>query len=194
METLIQLDHQVFLWINHGLSSEFLDMVLIPLRHKMFWIPLYIFLIVFIYQNFEKSKWFLFLSIIVCITISDITSSRLIKKNVERLRPCNQEQLDVRSKVPCSYGYSFTSSHATNHFAISVLLFLVFGFWKYRILFVLWAALIAFAQVYVGLHFPLDVIAGAIVGTVLGWTSFYFYDILYKHFLKHTNTNGIQIT
>lgn len=194
METLIQLDHQVFSWINHGLSSEFLDTILVPLRHKLFWIPVYIFLLVFIYRNFEKSRWLIFLSIIVCISVSDISSSRLIKKSVERVRPCNQEQLDVMSKVPCSYGYSFTSSHATNHFAISVLLFLLFGFWKYRFLFIVWAATIAFAQVYVGLHFPLDVIAGALVGSFIGWASFYFYDTVFNRFLKHNNSNGIQIT
>jgi len=73
--------------------------------------------------------------------------------------------------VHCGSGYSFTSSHATNHFALAVFIFLTLGKlgWYFRWPFILWATIIAYSQVYVGVHFPLDIISGAILGTLIGF-------------------------
>jgi membrane-associated phospholipid phosphatase len=77
----------------------------------------------------------------------------------------------VISRVPCGLGYSFPSTHATDHFALATFLCLIFyRRWKWvGIAALIWAAIICFAQVYVGVHFPVDVTAGALYGALVGW-------------------------
>jgi undecaprenyl-diphosphatase len=173
----------IFGIINSDLSSPILNAVLIPLRHKFFWIPLYLFLISFITFNFKREKWLIFLFIGITIGFSDFSSSKLIKNNVQRIRPCNTEKLHSINRIPCSNGYSFTSSHATNHFALSIFLFLLFPFWKHRWLFVFWASLIGYAQIYVGAHYPLDIIAGSILGATIGYLTFLLFNKTRQRFL-----------
>jgi undecaprenyl-diphosphatase len=90
-----------------------------------------------------------------------------------RLRPCNDpiNSLHMRLLVECGSGYSFPSSHATNHFGMSLFLYFSFGkFYKWiKPTVILWAALVSYAQVYVGVHYPIDVFTGAIIGSLIGF-------------------------
>jgi len=135
--------------------------------------PFYLFLISLVWINFPKKAIFFLLSMVLCIFLSDTISSEWIKKSVKRIRPCKQEVLaqEVQLLVHCGSGYSFPSSHAANHFALSVFLMIGLGkIWRWiKIPLLIWAGLISFAQVYVGVHFPLDVIGGAILGALIGW-------------------------
>ena len=108
---------------------------------------------------------------LLTVSTSDLVSSRLIKNNVKRSRPCNTELAGLVERVPCGSGYSFTSSHATNHFALSSFLFFLFGraLKRHRWWLLVWAASIVLAQIYVGKHYPLDVMVGAILGCLIGW-------------------------
>ena len=118
--------------------------------------------------------------------LADTTSSRLIKNTVKRVRPCNDENVKMHVKllVPCGSGYSFTSSHAANHFAAAV--FIIFTFldnrkWlKWSLL--VWAASISFGQVYVGVHYPLDVICGGLLGSGIGWLCAYLFQRFFKRY------------
>lgn len=113
--------------------------------------------------------------------MSDQMSSTLVKENVQRLRPCQQDKLkdQIILRVPCKRSYSFTSSHATNHFAIAAFLFFVLG--SYLLVFrwplFVWAGIISFSQVYVGIHFPLDILFGAILGVLIGSLNAYLFKI-----------------
>lgn len=160
------------------MSSGFLDSFLIPFRHKLCWIPLYLFIITFISMNYGKMKWLVFLFFGVTILLSDTVSSKIIKKSVERIRPCHVQRLEPVAKIPCSHGFSFTSSHATNHFAIGTFLFFLFSFFKYRYLWFVWAGIISFSQVYVGVHYPFDVLIGSLIGIILGFLSFRGYSLV----------------
>ncbi len=170
MDTIIALDKALFSLINSRWQHDFLDLLLPLWRTKTTWIPLYILLLFFMFKKHGK-KTFVFLLIIgLTILLSDQWSSQWIKKTVQRLRPCREPSLvDVRVLVHCGGGYSFTSSHASNHFALVMQLFLLFRLeWSkfaFGALF-FWASLIAYAQIYVGVHYPLDVFSGAIVGMV----------------------------
>lgn len=190
IESLVNIDEALFQWINSDLSNAFFDAVLVPFRHKMFWIPLYLFLILFIAVNFVKEKWMIFAMIGLTVLLSDTTSSKLIKNSVERIRPCHIVELNPVSRVPCSPGYSFTSSHATNHFAIGLFFFGLFSFTKWKWLFIAWAGAIAFAQVYVGVHYPFDVLAGALIGILVGVSTYRLYKFLNnKIFIKNNGQN-----
>ncbi|MGF1924924.1 MAG: phosphatase PAP2 family protein [Bacteroidia bacterium] len=115
----------------------------------------------------------------ITFALGDFISAKLIKPNVQRVRPCNEVSLSksIIKRVPCGSGYSFPSAHATNHFAIALFLIGIFyRDWKWILpLGLIWAALVAFAQVYVGVHYPLDTLAGALLGTAIGLITSTFY-------------------
>lgn len=173
MNTLIQYDIALFTRINGQWNTAFLDWLLPLLRDQYFWSPLYLFLASFMIMNFGKNGFYWVLAFLVTFSIGDIVSSHLIKPAVGRLRPCNDPLLadSVRRLIHCGSGKSFTSSHATNHFALGMFCFKTFVFagapWRWMFLF--WAMIISYSQVYVGVHFPLDIIGGGILGAMIGW-------------------------
>jgi membrane-associated phospholipid phosphatase len=171
IEFIVDIDFWIFSLINGLQLPVFLEVILTYWRNSFIWGPLYIFIIAFVFFNFrQKAYWFLLFSMIT-VGSTDMVSSKLIKQSVERLRPCNTEYLEVISRVNCGRGYSFTSSHATNHFGLATFWIITLGFIKrkYKILLVIWAGLIGFCQVYVGVHFPLDILFGSFVGTAIGY-------------------------
>lgn len=181
LDKILQLDHQLFYAINTGLSNVFFDMLMPILRNKLTWIPLYIAIIILLIKTYKSKGVVLIFTLIVCVGFADYSSASLIKKAVKRPRPCNESSFkaQVNMLVSCGTGYSLPSTHATDHFAIAVFLIILFQKKiKYiSVIFLSWAFLISFAQVYVGVHFPLDVISGALYGTLIGWcfASFFNY-------------------
>lgn len=172
MDWILSLDESLFRAINVDGHVPLLDFFLPFFRNKYFWLPFYVFVLGFIWVNYRRKGWFFILSLILCVSLADNISSQLLKKSVKRLRPCKQEVLkaDVQLLARCGSGYSFPSSHATNHFAFATFFIFVLGsaFRWIRWPLILWAALISFSQVYVGVHFPIDVCCGAMLGISIG--------------------------
>ena len=174
LQKLEQWDQWLFIQVNDHQTNPFFDSIMPYLRFAYFWTPLYLFLLVFITLNFKgRGLWW---SVIFLCTVSlcDMTSSKLVKESFERLRPCRDPDFFeyVRLLVEnCSGTYSFTSSHAANHFGMATFIFLtlkpVIGKWVW--LAYLWAAAIGYAQVYVGVHYPFDILGGAAIGFLFGW-------------------------
>ena len=175
---IIEWDISVFKWINSDLSNPVFDFMLPLLREPLFWMPLYIFIIGFVLLNYGKTAYWLIIFAILTVGTSDLVSSRVIKKSIKRLRPCNTEYLEVNERVRCGSGYSFTSSHATNHFAVASFLIFTLGlrFKRIKPWLWIWAGSVSFAQVYVGVHFPLDILAGSLIGILIGyiWSILFF--------------------
>ena len=173
LETLQHWDAFIFQGINSGLGNPVFDALLPWCREKWFWMPLYVFIVAFSVLNFGRRGWIIVLGLVLAAGLADFTSSTLIKKNVQRLRPCNNPEMvqTLELRAPCGSGYSFTSSHAANHFAAAVFLIGVFGgvFRWLRPVALVWAGIIAFSQVYVGVHYPGDVLIGALLGSAIGW-------------------------
>jgi undecaprenyl-diphosphatase len=166
-------DKKLFVLLNSKWTNSFFDNVLPYFRDSVFWAPLYLFVLVFIAVNYGKKGWWWSLAFICTIAIADIISSRVFKLSFERLRPCQDpfffDQVRLLLKH-CSSSYSFTSSHAANHFGmatfVSITLYSTFGRWIYFSF--LWAFFIAYAQIYVGVHYPLDVLGGGVIGILAG--------------------------
>ena len=173
-EGIKNLDYFLFSKINGQWHSPFFDGLIPLVRESYLWLPFYFFLILFATLNFKSRGWYWVLFFILNVMLSDFVSSTLIKENFIRLRPCHDPLLaqTVRFLVSyCPVSSSFTSSHATNHFAATMFIFTTFKKavspgWAWLFL---WAFFISYAQVYVGVHFPLDVFCGGIVGLILGY-------------------------
>jgi membrane-associated phospholipid phosphatase len=185
-DILLQLDRHLFHFINHDLSNSFFDTIMPYLRNPKFWIPLYIFIIGFCIYKYKKRG----VVIIVCLSLAagfaDFTASSIIKPLVKRARPCQDPVVSLTDikRVDCGPAYSFPSTHATDHFAVAFVLILLFykkwpWIWLWAIL---WAGVICFAQVYVGVHYPIDVTCGAIYGALVGILFVYLFRKLQPQF------------
>lgn len=179
MDAVISMDQAVFEWINQGWQNAYLDAVAPVWRDKVTWVPFYLVAAAYLLWSYRWAG-LLFVALVGATAgMADFTSSKLIKPAVERSRPCNDARLTppARAFDGCGGGYSFPSSHATNHFALATVLFLSWGrrWGRWRWLLMLWAATISLAQVYVGVHYPVDVTAGMLLGLLLGLPAYTLY-------------------
>jgi membrane-associated phospholipid phosphatase len=129
-------------------------------------------LFVFLVYKFKKKSIPIMLLALASIGMADGISSHILKPLVSRIRPCNLAELtnEIHLRIHCSGGFSFPSSHAANHFALAMFIGLALyktNPWFLRIG-LLWAGIISFAQVYVGVHFPVDIFSGMLLGCGIG--------------------------
>lgn len=167
-------DMQLFIKINTVWTSGLADFLLPLMRDQRTWYPLYAFLLIYSIVKFRwKALPFIILGALT-VTLGDVISSHFLKDFFGRIRPCHEERLVGLMQlrvVYCPESGSFTSSHAVNHFALAMFFYQAFKpyFKKWAGLFFLWAGLVSYAQVYVGVHYPGDVLGGAILGCGIGW-------------------------
>lgn len=168
-EWLNQIDTQFFMAIN-GANNPFFDHFFSLFTSKEIWYPLYLLLIVLIFQKYGFKGLWVVLFFIVTVVISDQLSG-LIKDLVHRFRPSHEPTLTGLVNMPNGQGglYGFLSSHATNSFALAMLIGLLAKSKRIWVAFLLWAFLTSYSRIYVGVHYPFDVIAGAILGSLIGW-------------------------
>ena len=174
MEGIIKWDQRLFFHINGQWTNTFLDKLLLWFRTSDNWIPLYVFFLIYLIKKLKLKTWKWVLLAIVNVTLTDQVSSNFFKPFVHRLRPCQDPQVLDKVKLVvdhCLTSFSFTSSHAANHFGIATFIFFTLQplLNNYRYLFFVWAGIISYAQVYVGVHYPIDVFAGAFIGIIIGW-------------------------
>jgi membrane-associated phospholipid phosphatase len=191
IDSLNKLDRKLFTVVQ-SLSFPALDWLMILLRNPLTWIPLYVFILFWILRYKRKFAWqFIFLTLVV-FAITDFTSASILKNLFLRLRPCAEPALQgvARDLVGCGGKYGMPSSHASNHFGLA-------AFWYFTIKWMsgrkwswlwIWAALICYAQVYVGKHYPGDVLAGTALGISVG----YLMATLFRKWLLKTRYETIQ--
>lgn len=176
METLLHIDRQLFHFLNQGLRNPLFDIVLpfvTDLNKKPLALVIVAILWLLLLTRGGTNGRIAALLLIPTIALSDQLNSSWLKFIIERQRPCH-ELPDVRLLVSCGSGLSFPSSHAVNNFAAALVLSYFLPRWTWA--FLTFAVVVAFSRIYVGVHYPSDVLAGAVVGLAIGSVVIVFFE------------------
>lgn len=191
------IDQRLFLFFN-GLHTEWLDTVMVSITQMWPWIPIYILLLYLVFKQYGKRGWWILLAVGVVILCSDQLSAHVCKPLFHRLRPCFNPDLEGLVHLPKGLPggrYGFVSSHAANTFAVAAFLtaalrksYKSIGWWLYA-----WALVSSYSRIYVGVHYPGDIIAGAALGVLIGLIIWKLLGLILKnHLNRRTDLDAPQ--
>lgn len=188
LERLIAIDKDVFVFLN-SLGSEKYDSLWLLITKQLHWTPFFIFILYLVYKKLGHWKHFLVvvLAIALLITVTD-QFTNLIKFTFQRLRPCNNPEFEgIIRVVKSSSTFSFFSGHAANSMASTMFVFMILKrYYKYAALLFLFPLIFAYSRIYLGLHYPIDILTGYAVGALLGYLFYRLYQrIIKKYFLNY---------
>ena len=178
LEKIIDLDKSLFVFLNN-LGSEPFDAIWLLITKQINWIPFFILLAYILHKKINQ-KQFLYALVLIALMIAfSDQMTNLVKNNVQRLRPCNDEALTGLIRiVKDSETFSYFSGHAANSMAAMMFVFLILRqHYKYTFLIFLYPLIFAYSRIYLGLHFPLDILSGYVFGSLVGLL---FYSIYRK--------------
>jgi undecaprenyl-diphosphatase len=174
---LVRLDQQLLLYLN-SINSPFWDEVMYAISGKLIWIPLYLAILIFLGIKYKRKFIVIFLFIILGITVADQTSVHLFKNVFQRLRPCHEPALEGLVhlvKGECGGLYGFVSSHATNSFYVALFSLLFIRKRWFTVMIISWALIVGYSRIYLGVHYPGDVLCGSMLGALVGWSIYSLY-------------------
>ena len=183
---LERFDQQVFLFINSS-NSPFFDQVMHAISGRLIWAPLYLAILIYLGIKYKRKFLIILIFTILAITLSD-QASVVLKNLTQRLRPCNDPSLTGLVHLingECGGLFSFVSSHAANSFNVAFLSLLLIKKKWYSISIIVWATVIGYSRIYLGVHYPGDVICGYLLGAFIGWGIYSLYVLTDNKILKH---------
>ncbi|MEN8928492.1 MAG: phosphatase PAP2 family protein [Flavobacteriales bacterium] len=173
LDSIIQLDTDLFLFLNES-NSPFWDEIMYWVSHKFFWVPFYAFLVFLLFKKYGLQKAIILtLLIIATFALCNTLSVEAFKNVFHRLRPCHNQEISGLVHLVndhCGGQWGFVSSHATNVFGLATItsFFLSKKIKYFSLLIFLWAAVVSYSRIYLGVHYPLDIFCGALLGISLG--------------------------
>jgi len=179
LEPILALDRHLLVAINQA-HAPWLDAIMVFASNRTVWFPAYAGLIVWLIYRFRQRGALVLPLVITAVALADSITSRLFKPYFARPRPCHDAVVAPLLRLPdgCGGQFGFLSSHAANSVALAVFLcFLLpkrqFSWLKFGV--VIWASLLSYSRMYLGAHYPTDVVGGAAVGALLGWGAAWLY-------------------
>ena len=187
LEQLLQWDRDTFIYLN-SLGIEDYDIFWSTVTKIPTWTPLFILFGFLLFRKFSKREALLMILTVLVMVFFVVTLTDLTKEVVARLRPNNDEEMNTLIRILRSpTGYSFFSGHASSSFSITTIVFLFLRkHFKWSIVFYIWPILFAMSRIYVGVHFPIDLIVGALVGIFSAWL---FYRLYLQLILPYLRSN-----
>lgn len=176
LNTIKSLDTELLLFVN-GLHNSFFDELMYAFSQIFVWIPFYVSALYLIIISHKKmdAVWVI-LSFVLCIVIADQVSSGIIKEAVQRLRPSRNPALEGMIHIVNGYTggkYGFVSSHAANSFGFALLSSLVFKQKTYMTFVFIWAVIVSYSRIYLGVHYPFDILGGMLVGVMAALIAYF---------------------
>ncbi|MFZ6010904.1 MAG: phosphatase PAP2 family protein [Bacteroidota bacterium] len=178
MEEIIELDKKILLFFN-GYHTPWLDPVMLLVTKTVFWIPLYLFLLYLVMKDYKKESWMVLLGIGLTILLADQITSSFMKPYFARLRPSLEPTLQGLVHLVDGYTggkFGFASSHAANTLGTATFFWLLFNKEKRWVgLLFLWAFGMTYTRIYLGVHYPGDILVGSLIGILSGIAGYRLY-------------------
>lgn len=187
LEFLEHIDRDLFLFLN-GINSPFWDQVMWWISEQLTWIPLYLAIAGWLIYRFKWKAVIVILMAALLVTLSDQVSVHAFKDVFKRPRPCHDPEISGMVHIVknhCGGKYGFVSSHAANTFAFATFTLFILRRQFYTIFILLWAALVSYSRIYLGVHYPGDALGGALLGFILGLLIYRLYLIIEKKIPPH---------
>jgi undecaprenyl-diphosphatase len=187
LDFLNRIDTQLFLYLN-GQNSPTWDIIMWQLSKVAIWFPLYAIILFFIFRKLKWQGFITFAILLILLLITDQGSVQLFKNVFHRLRPCHQPELLglvhlVNGK--CGGQYGFVSSHAADTFSLAMFLTLLFKNRIFSGFIFFWASVVSYSRIYLGVHYPFDILGGAVFGLIAAYALFQLHQlVLMKYFTK----------
>ena len=193
LQRLMEADTDLFLFLN-GIHSGFFDTVMYWASNKWIWIPFYAWILSRLIRLYQKDIVRIIVFAGLLIAASDQLSTNVLKNYVERPRPCHEAALAAKVhlvKNYCGGEFGFVSSHAANSFALASFLFFLIKRKDKKLiqLLLVWAVIVSYSRIYLGVHYPGDVICGAMLGVLLGK----IFSMIYFRFEVKLQTSNFKL-
>jgi undecaprenyl-diphosphatase len=177
LERLDTFDKNLFLWLN-GHNSPFFDRVMWFVSGKIEWLPLYLLIIGYIIYKYHWKSITILIAVIIAVALADQIAVIAFKNVFHRLRPSQNQEIQNLVHIVKGYRgglYGFVSNHAANTFSFSVFLSMLLRKTWLSISILFWASVVSYSRIYLGVHYPGDVIGGALLGIIIGLSVFILY-------------------
>lgn len=184
LEELLKLDAQLLVYLN-GLGSSWRDPIWLAITRQQNWTPLFLVILYTMYKRLGLQNLLVAIGVIALLVLFTDQTTNFVKNHFQRLRPTNNTDINsTMRQVQMRYSFSFWSGHAANSMAVTLFVYLISRkHIKYIAFFFLWPLVFAYSRIYLGLHYPGDILMGYLFGTIMGLLAYVLYNFINRKYL-----------